>query len=107
MTIRVLMVALAAVGLIGCSPSTLDPSTLAALNAALSTAATQCRFLPTVETVLSLLTVANPAVAAGEAVGEGICKALPPAPTKGAAAFPNGPPVVQGVQIRGQYLNTR
>ena len=95
------------IGLTGCSPSTLDPSTLSAVNSALNTAATGCKFLPTVETVLSLMSAANPTGAGGEAIGEAICKALPPPPPKGTAAFPHGPVVVKGVQIKGQYLFTR
>jgi hypothetical protein len=94
-------------GLAGCSPSTLDPSTLSTVNSALTTAATGCKFLPTVETVLSLMSAADPTVAGGEAIGEAICKALPPAPPKGTAAFPHGPVVVHGVQVKGEYLFTR
>jgi hypothetical protein len=95
---------LIAIGLAGCSPSTPDPSTLSVVNSALATAAGGCKFLPTVETVLSLMSAVNPTVAGGEAIGEAICKALPPAPAKGTAAFPRGPVVVEGVQIKGQYL---
>ena len=62
-----------------------------------------CGFLPTVETVVSLIAVQNPAVMTAMGIARKICAAV--SPLKGAMPImaPDRP-VVDGVKIEGEFI---
>jgi hypothetical protein len=70
-----------------------------------NTTAEICGFLPTVQTVVNILSLGNPALSAVGAVATAICKALTQA--KAAQGITGGDkpvPEVEGVVIEGEWL---
>ena len=61
-----------------------------------------CGFLPTVETVLALLAVNNPAVATASIIARKICAAVSaPRPV---TLMGDAPIMVDGVEIKGEFV---
>jgi phosphohistidine phosphatase SixA len=61
-----------------------------------------CGFLPTVETVLALIAVQNPAVMTAAGIARKICEAVSPA--NGTMKTNLRPPMVDGVVIEGEFI---
>jgi phosphohistidine phosphatase SixA len=61
-----------------------------------------CGFLPTVETVVALIAVQNPAIMTAAGVARKICAAV--SPTKGTMKTNLKPPMVDGVVIEGEFI---
>jgi hypothetical protein len=62
-----------------------------------------CGFLPTVETVVALIAVQNPAIMTAMGIARKICAAV--SPTKGTMKTNLKPPMVDGVKIEGEFVN--
>jgi hypothetical protein len=69
------------------------------------TTVTVCGFLPTVQTVVNILALGNPALTAPLAIAQAICMALK-AHNSVVKLFKDDTvkPVVQGVEIEGEYV---
>ena len=68
-----------------------------------ATSSAVCSFLPTAETVASIIATGNPIVTTANAVANAICAAV--APAKAAGKLRASQPAVAGVAIHGKFLN--
>jgi hypothetical protein len=66
-----------------------------------------CGFLPTVETVVALIAVQNPAVVTAMGIARKICAAVTSAPKTGRMSLIGSPVIVDGIVIEGEFINGR
>ena len=69
-----------------------------------ATTSAVCSFLPTAETVASIIATGNPIVTTAGAVASAICAAVAPAKVAGKLKRATAP-TVAGVAIHGKFLN--
>jgi phosphohistidine phosphatase SixA len=63
-----------------------------------------CGFLPTVETVVALVAVQNPAVMTAMGIARKICAAVTSAPKTGRIGLMSAPVIVDGIVIEGEFV---
>jgi hypothetical protein len=100
---RLFLSSVFAVSLAGCATLGVTPVDISSfVTQVQAITSTACSFLPTAETVASILATGNPIVATANAVANAICAAVAPAKTAGKLS--TTVPTVAGVVIHGKFL---
>lgn len=98
---RMLLVSALALSLSACFPTSTNLQEL--INQTRDTAVKVCGFLPTVDTVASIIALNHPAYQTAKAIADAVCAAVTSAPRAGPEARAVAPKVA-GVEVKGEFV---
>lgn len=97
-------IAIALLGLLGaCNPAQ-QAQVNTIITEAQQDAVAVCGFLPTVETVASILSAGNPLLALPADIANAVCAAVKPPTSKPGVARSSAGPAVAGVVVNGKFV---